>query len=138
MIGVIVTGHGNYGSGLYSALKLIAGESENVLALDFTGDGIDEYDKSLRGALDKMKAYDACLILTDIAGGTPFNRSVIISQEYDRVEVLTGSNFQMLYTAAYAMGSLEEALEDIVSEGKKGISHFQLENTYDDEDDDEE
>ena len=35
MIGLIVTGHGHFASGLTSSLKLIAGEPKNYAAVDF-------------------------------------------------------------------------------------------------------
>lgn len=35
MIGLIVTGHGNFATGLTSSLKLIAGEPKNYVAVDF-------------------------------------------------------------------------------------------------------
>lgn len=35
MNGVILTAHGNFPSGLYSGLKLIAGEMDNVKVVDF-------------------------------------------------------------------------------------------------------
>ena len=40
MIGLIVTGHGNFGSGLTSSLNLIAGEQENYQYVDFTKEEI--------------------------------------------------------------------------------------------------
>ena len=35
MIGIVVTGHGHFPSGLLSAIELVAGKPENVTAVDF-------------------------------------------------------------------------------------------------------
>ena len=35
MIALLVTGHGNFATGICSALNLIAGENEHILAVDF-------------------------------------------------------------------------------------------------------
>lgn len=36
MIGMILCGHGNFASGMYSAIKLIAGEQEDFATVDFS------------------------------------------------------------------------------------------------------
>ena len=38
MIGMIVTGHGSYATGITSGLKLLAGEPENYVPVDFLED----------------------------------------------------------------------------------------------------
>ena len=37
MIGIVVTGHGHFPSGLLSAIELVVGRPENVAAVDFVG-----------------------------------------------------------------------------------------------------
>ena len=49
MIGIVVTGHGHFPSGLLSAIELVAGKPENVAAVDFEG-GQSQAD--LQTALD--------------------------------------------------------------------------------------
>lgn len=36
MVGVIVTGHGNFATGILSSLKLISGEQQHIVGVDFT------------------------------------------------------------------------------------------------------
>ena len=43
MIGLIMSAHGQYASGLKTGLDLVVGSSENIKVLDFTGDEIDKY-----------------------------------------------------------------------------------------------
>ena len=39
-----------------------------------------------------LLAFDGVLVFTDLLGGTPFNQSMMIAQDVDNVEVLTGTN----------------------------------------------
>mgnify|MGYP000562147186 CR=1 FL=1 len=60
MIGLIVTGHGNFASGLTSSLKLIAGEPKNYVAVDFLESySVDDLERELTKALDELKDCEA-------------------------------------------------------------------------------
>ncbi|MDL2310559.1 PTS fructose transporter subunit IIBC [Peptostreptococcaceae bacterium OttesenSCG-928-C18] len=128
MTGVIFSAHGNFASGLYSGLKLIAGEMENIKIVDFLeGDGNEGLDKKISEALNDLKTFDNIVILTDLAGGTPFNRSVILTTDKANVRVLSGTNFQMLYTAAFdPTDNIDELVKNILDAGKEGITVFEL------------
>ena len=39
---IIITGHGNFASGIYSSLELISGPKENVLVVDFLKEDSDD------------------------------------------------------------------------------------------------
>ncbi|MGL4664366.1 MAG: PTS fructose transporter subunit IIA, partial [Clostridium butyricum] len=56
MVGIIVSGHGNFASGLLSTLKLIAGEQENVVGIDFIdGQGSDELKNNIKEAINNFE-----------------------------------------------------------------------------------
>ena len=45
-----------------------------------------------RAAITAMREEcDGVLVFTDLLGGTPFNQSMMIAQDVDNVEVLTGT-----------------------------------------------
>ena len=112
MYGVILTAHGNFADGIYSGVKLVAGEQENVRICDFEeGEGFEEIDAKINKAIEELSDYDGILILTDLAGGTPFNRSVMLTQDVENSLVFSGLNFQMLYTAIFAQGDLKDVSE---------------------------
>ncbi len=140
MTGVIFSAHGNFASGLYSGLKLIAGEMENIQIVDFLeNDGNEGLDKKLTKALDSLKSYNNIVILTDLAGGTPFNRSVLLTEGKKNIRVLSGTNFQMLYTSAFdPTDNINELTENILEAGKEGITVFEFkeENTSNNSDND--
>lgn len=129
MYGVILTAHGKFAEGIYSGVKLVAGEQENVRVCNFEeGEGFEEIDGKIKKALEELSDYEGVLILTDLAGGTPFNRSVMLTQEVENSLVFSGLNFQMLYTAIFAQGDLKDVREEIITEGRNGIDYFALDN----------
>lgn len=67
MVGIIVTGHGNFASGITSALELIAGPQDAYAALDFTSlSGTEELEKGMASALESLRSredVDGVLVL---------------------------------------------------------------------------
>ena len=58
MIGLIISGHGNFASGLRSSLKLIAGEPCNVEYVDFEEtDSIEDLRKKYYISLKNLDKY---------------------------------------------------------------------------------
>lgn len=99
MIGIILTGHGNFASGLNSALELIAGKQSNFEVVDFKcEDSADDLEAKLGDALGRLKECDEIAFLADLAGGTPFKSSVMLSiNEKERKSfVIAGTNLGML------------------------------------------
>ena len=97
MIGLLVTGHGNFGSGITSAVDLIAGKQENYQYVDFLPTyNLDDLDREMRKALDNLKDCNGVLILCDLLGGTPFNKAAEISTQMQNVNVVAGTNLSMM------------------------------------------
>lgn len=103
MIGVIVTGHGNFAEGMVSAAELIAGRQENVVAVNFpNGDTSENLQRKLKQAVQMMNCTSV-LFLTDIVGGTPFNQSVMVSSETEKeTRVISGTNMPVLIEAIFS------------------------------------
>lgn len=128
MIGLIVTGHGNFATGLTSGLKLLAGEPEYYQAVDFEPeDSIDSLTGKLEGALDCLKGCEGVLMLADLTGGSPFNVSSRLKMKFTElaVEVVGGTNLPLVLDAymsrtvqsdvsALAASSMEAAKGQIV------------------------
>ncbi len=97
MIGLVVTGHGNFGTGLTSSLKLIAGEPENYVAVDFPQEySVEDLERELNKAFDTLKDCDGILVLSDLGGGSPFKTAVMTGFPRGNVEVIAGTNLPML------------------------------------------
>ena len=77
MVGMIVTGHGSFATGITSGLKLLAGEPEDFESVDFTPeDSVDSLKEKLKAALARLQDCEEVIIFTDLTGGSPFNVSI--------------------------------------------------------------
>ena len=77
MVGLLITGHGHFATGLGSSLRLITGMTENIAYVDFEADHSTEtLTENISKALDELKGCDGVLVLSDLAGGSPFKSAV--------------------------------------------------------------
>jgi PTS system N-acetylgalactosamine-specific IIA component len=68
MVGIIVTGHGNFASGITSALELIVGPQDAYEAIDFTSlSGTAELEKDMTAALDGLRKREDVDALAKLA-----------------------------------------------------------------------
>ena len=128
MIGVIVTGHGNFATGLTSSVKLIAGSPENYVPVDFTQDkSTDDLERELREAIDLLKAScSGILIFTDLVGGSPFKVSAELSVE---LKDSSGTNLGMLVEGNMSrsfMEDLNDLADSLVETGKAQVIHYEF------------
>lgn len=125
--GVILTGHGQISSGIYSSVKMIAGEFENIRICEFKeGENYEKLDEQLEKAYEDLKAYDNIVVLADIGGGTPFNRAVLSLSKYDNVEFVSGVNFEMLYYALTSeISDFDLYIKDIMDHAKASVFRFE-------------
>lgn len=102
MIGIVVSGHIHFASGMESAVKAIAGEQEQMAFIDFIESmSTDELETQLRQAMKAVDSGDGVLFLTDIPGGSPSNRASAILMDSDKVEQISGVNLPMIANAAF-------------------------------------
>ncbi|CYT83815.1 PTS sugar transporter subunit IIA [Streptococcus suis] len=123
MIKVIVVAHGQFASGILTSLKLIAGEVENIEAIDFSeGMSAQELKARIKSAILGEREV---LILTDLLGGTPFKVSVELAteQKEQNVVVLSGLNLAMILEANFARltDDLEQLVGKLITTSKDGI-----------------
>ncbi|HGS0506710.1 TPA: PTS sugar transporter subunit IIA [Streptococcus pneumoniae] len=99
---IVLVGHGHFATGIYSSLQLIAGNQENVEAIDFVeGMSADELKQKILLAISNEEEV---LILSDLLGGSPFKVSSTIMGENPAktMNVLSGLNLDMLMEAVFA------------------------------------
>ncbi|MEG0853191.1 MAG: PTS fructose transporter subunit IIA [Angelakisella sp.] len=129
MVTILLTGHGNFATGLLSAVRLICGTHRQVVAVDFAQeDSIDDLRTNILSVINEED--NDILILTDIAGGSPYNTSVLLKNEFTgkNIEVVSGANIPMLISAIMERGeqSAPEVAENIVEVALHSIKRFQL------------
>lgn len=123
---VIATSHASLASGVYSAIKMVAGSFDNIRIEEFKdNDNLEEFDQRLLKAYEDLKDFDNVIVLADLAGGTPFNRSVMSLGDKDNVRVLAGLNFASLYQALNSDGDIDLATKDIIETGRESLVSFE-------------
>lgn len=125
MLGVILTGHGRFASGLHQAACQIVGEQPQFAAVDFPdGTGNDTLEKELRAAIEACDKGEGVIFLTDILGGSPFRYASLLSMEKENIEIITGTNMQMLVEMLMERDDLSpaELREMGLSCGLRGIT----------------
>lgn len=142
MVGLLVTGHGHFATGLGSAFQLIAGTAENIIFVDFEADHSTEIlTDNLNKALDQLKNCDGVLILADLVGGSPFKTAVEckVARQGQAIEVMAGTNLAMLIEGFVEMESYKNPLDmsnALASIGKDGIILFEQKDHEDNEEED--
>lgn len=131
MIGLLVTGHGHFATGLTSSLNLIAGEAENYEAVDFVQeDSVEDLAKKLNAAYDRLfTTCDAVLVLSDLAGGSPFKTAVENGFPRGNVEVVAGTNLGMLIEMNFMRAFADDVTtlaENAVNTGKTATIRYEF------------
>lgn len=131
MIGLIISGHGNFATGLHSSLKLIAGEPINVEYIDFEEtDSIETLREKYYTSLKALDNCDSILALTDLAGGSPFKTLVEIKTEIEKsMEVIGGTNLPMALEISMTkdiLDDLSSLVESALEVGKNGVVKFEF------------
>lgn len=128
MIGLIITGHGRFASGLSEALIAITGPTQSYCAVDFDlSQSLEELNSNLKKAMDSLKDCDSILILCDLAGGAPFKASVELGYP-NGYEVVAGTNLGMLVEINMArqfMDDVHALALQAVTVGKDQIQIFE-------------
>ncbi len=137
MIGILVSGHGNFASGLTTALELLAGPQEAYQAVDFLPEySADELKEKMQKAVAELGACDSVLILTDLTGGTPYNVASKLRLEQleaskaPALEVIGGANLGGVMEACMTRQldcSVKELVASVCRAAKEQVVHFQTE-----------
>lgn len=104
---------------------MVAGDQPAFTVVPFEGDQAASYGEDLRAAITAMREEcDGVLVFTDLLGGTPFNQAMMIAQDVDNVEILTGTNLPMVIELLFLRGNatLAELGEQAVTVGQTGIT----------------
>ncbi len=113
MLGVIISGHGGFASGMEKAMLQIVGQQEQVKAIDFPEESTSELlECQFKNAFAEVDSGDGVIFLTDLLGGTPFRTASMIALAKQKVEVITGCNLQMI-------------LESLLERDELTITNFQ-------------
>ncbi|MDN6294356.1 MAG: PTS galactosamine/N-acetylgalactosamine transporter subunit IIA [Alkalibacterium gilvum] len=122
----IITGHGNFATGLTSSVKLITGLEKALMAVDFEESMSSEDLKEKLTKEIESDQEETVVIFTDIAGGTPFNQSVLLRNGNDNIEIVAGTNLPILVEAVLSPEKETDALlSKLVASGQNNIKRYE-------------
>ena len=124
MTALVITGHGQFASGIHSALSLIAGDAKDVHAVDFReGDTLETLGEKLAKIL-KIYENDGVVIFTDIIGGAPFRQAALLASSRENLDVVYGTTLHMLVEAVLEKdrcGDVRKLVADLLPAARDGI-----------------
>ncbi|WP_438780991.1 PTS sugar transporter subunit IIA [Enterococcus sp. DIV0187] len=125
MVNLVIISHGDFCVGLLSSLKMIAGDTFGVTAVPLIpGEAPESYREKLAGVLTKYEDKESgFIILSDIAGGTPFQSAAYLSKEF-KIGLVSGMNMPMLLSLALGRSdgdTLDSLIEKATSKDSVGI-----------------
>lgn len=140
MIGLLVTGHANFGSGMTSSVNLIAGEQEAYQAVDFLPTySTEDLTREITKALDNLKDCEGVIIFTDLMGGTPFNVSAQLGHGKENIRIVAGTNLPMLVEIVMSrkfMDDLDGLVDSVLETGKEQVTKYEFKQVVQEASDD--
>ena len=124
---ILVVGHGNYGTGIQSSLKLLAGHNDGVEFVDFIEDDNDVTLKNKINNSISRNDNDQVLFICDILGGTPFKVCVEIAYDNDEMEVVAGCNLGAILETVLQKDTMttKELAKNIIDSSKQTTIRFE-------------
>lgn len=97
MLGIILTGHGAFASGMETAMIQILGEQPQFVAIDFPAASTTALlTQQMEEALSRLDPLEDVVFLTDLLGGTPFRVASTLAMQKPGREVIAGTNLQLM------------------------------------------
>ncbi|MDO4605163.1 MAG: hypothetical protein Q4B23_04210 [Helcococcus sp.] len=131
---VIISGHGNFATGLYSSVKIILGEQDFVTCLDCYVDKNQNVEKDIESLLNSFDANDEIICLTDLFGGSVNNAFMKIIGDRD-ISLISGTNLNILLNIILnADMDNKELIDTYLEESRQGLMDCKMQNKNIEED----
>ena len=96
MVGIIVAAHGNLARELIATTEKIVGKLERIEAVSILAqEGMEDLERKLKEAIEKVKGPGGAIILIDIYGGSPATASLSFIDKYP-LRIISGVNLPMI------------------------------------------
>lgn len=126
MIGIVLTGHGAFPTGMLESVELITGKVKQIEVIPFEEDK-DKLEKEINQAIENVNTDSGVVCFADLAGGTPFNVCSSIAATREDVRVIGGTNSPMLLSGMFQRElPIDEFIEKVLKEGKDNIKQFEM------------
>ena len=124
MIGILLLSHGEMANGMRHSLNFLYGQAEGLRALClYPEHSPEDFDALLAEAVSEVDQGEGVLILTDINGGTPANRALMLAASRPDIEVIAGMNLPLLLVAVNIrdLYTLPELVDELMAETGSSI-----------------
>ena len=124
MIGILLLSHGEMANGMRHSLNFLYGQAEGLRALClYQEHSPEDFDALLAEAVSEVDQGEGVLILTDINGGTPANRALMLAASRPDIEVIAGMNLPLLLVAVNIrdLYTLPELVDELMAETGSSI-----------------
>lgn len=126
MIGIIITGHGSFPTGMQASIEMITGEIKQMRVIPFEED-TTKLESELRTAIEELDTGQGVVCFTDLPGGTPFNICSRLAVENKNIRVIGGTNSPMLLSGVFQRElDLDDYIKHVMEEGKNNIKSFEV------------
>ena len=125
MIGILLISHGNFSVGIKNSAEMFFSNSIDAFDAIVYNENIslEQFDELLKNKIQELDDGSGIVILGDLAGGTPINRSISLLN--DDVYLIAGFNFNLLIDFLIKRKVLshisELNLHDMIEEAKSGM-----------------
>jgi PTS system mannose-specific IIA component len=118
---IVVATHGDLGAAFLASAEMICGPIDDSRAVGLLPEHSPEaYAELLRDAVGE----GPCLILADLAGGTPCNVAMLVARNRPNLVAIAGTNLGRVIEAATSLTSLDEpSIEQLVSAGRASVTN---------------
>lgn len=125
MTGIVVTGHGHFAEGVMSAISLVAGEQEQICAVNFIKDeGVEELKSHMAQAVRELESRDV-LVMVDILGGSPFHVAAGLAAEETgkNLKIVAGANMASIVQAVFMREHVpfDQLPAEVAEAGRQGV-----------------
>ena len=127
MIGILIVTHGHLSESLLDTASMFVSDNTQTSTVTFlAGQGVEDLEASVRGAIQELTPNDGILALVDLPGGSPARVIGGLLFENEKIELLTGVNLPMLVEVLMLRGSLNlaELADYAIESGKGGIANI--------------
>ena len=123
MVGIVVISHGDMAKGMLNSASMFFGEQEQLTSVGlYPADSPEDFDAKLTDAIAEVDKGEGVIILADLCGGTPCNRSAYTCSS--TVKVVAGMNLPLLMEILGARMFGEVDVDTIIQTAKDGIVNY--------------
>ncbi|MFV0380914.1 MAG: PTS sugar transporter subunit IIA [Breznakia sp.] len=114
MLKIILISHGGLCNGLLDSLKMVAGDDFGVQTASLLpGMTPESFRKKLKEKLEIIPKENNILVLSDIAGGTPYQSAVYLAKDFN-FGLVSGMNLPMLLSLVFEYES-KKTISELVA-----------------------